>query len=287
VNCPTCGAANREESRFCRSCGSLMGSDGPTPTVAAGAPARSLPTRPVVLAAVVAATLGLVIGGLVVMGSGGDTADSPPSAVTSDVVRESTEPSSAQVPPPTAVVTPLTPPPDTTGPPVIETAVETTVTPPPPSLLAPPTGFPFVNAFVVPQLGVEPVRGTGCGGDGSIGDVVPDGWWFGGVEDITSESLLLDLVCVFFGDEADARISECAATEGREICVAYWGGDFWPVNNTLRYRVVPVDPALVRTVDSTQGCSLADIELNERDELTWVHIVDGRAVHLQHLCPAG
>ncbi len=75
--------------------------------------------------------------------------------------------------------------------------------------------------------------------------------------------------------------------EGYESCTLYWGEQFWPVNNTERYRVVPVDPALVRQVDSTMGCSLADIDRYDGDELSWVHVVGGRAVHVQHLCPGG
>ena len=31
----------------------------------------------------------------------------------------------------------------------------------------------------VPQLGVEPVRGSGCGASGDLGDVIPDGLWAG------------------------------------------------------------------------------------------------------------
>src|SRR5690606_629886 len=41
--------------------------------------------------------------------------------------------------------------------------------------------LPLVDFFDVPQLGCEPVSGTGCGGDGSIGPVIPDGLWRGAV----------------------------------------------------------------------------------------------------------
>jgi hypothetical protein len=236
----------------------------------------------------------LVVAGVLVVGSRGDVSDSSPSTDSLedfDDVRaaDETVPSTTgPTTPPTAVVTPVTSsaPETTTAPATTPPTVQTTV--PAPAPPAPqPVGFPFASAFQIPQLGYEPVRGTGCGGDGSIGDVVPDGWWFGGVESITSSSLLLDLTCIFFGEEARTRVAECAAVSGYDQCTSGWSEDFWPVNNTIRYRVVPVDPALVRVVDSTLGCSLEDVDRFERDELSVVHIVGGRAVHLQHLCPGG
>jgi hypothetical protein len=99
--------------------------------------------------------------------------------------------------------------------------------------------------------------------------LIPDGWWFGGIEDLSAASLRLDLVCVYSGAEASTRIADCAATEDYEFCTAYWGEHSWPVNTTERERVVPVDPGVVRVVDSTQGCSVADIDQYERDELSW------------------
>jgi hypothetical protein len=245
-------------------------------------------TAPLVAAAV-AAVVALAAVGLLALGRGDSESSSPPPTSIEEDGDGADDPASLPEPdpiPPTAVVTPTTAvvtlPPETT---VIATAPPTVATTLPSVVV--PEGFPFPNAFEVPQLGLEPVRGTGCGADASIGDLVPDGWWFGGVEDVTSASLRLDLVCVYFGAEASVRIAECAANEDYDVCTAYWGEQFWPVNNTLRYRVVPVAAGLVRAVDSTMGCSLADIDRYEGDQLTWVHIVDGRAVHLQHLCPAG
>ncbi len=290
MNCATCGAPNRENSRFCLSCGSRMGSSSDAPTARQDevplAPMPSVAPRRFSLWVGVAlgATVALVAVGLFVLVSGGDTENtSPPSETAESRIDDSDQ--GAEVPLVTqatlqpAEVTPVT---STTTTLPATTAVPATAT-----ASTEPTGFPFPNAFEVPQLGYEPVRGTGCGADASIGDVIPDGWWFGGVEDITSASLRLDLVCAYFGDEAAARIADCAATEDYGVCTSYWGEQFWPVNNTERYRVVPADDGLVRVVDSTMGCSLADIDRGRNDELSWVRIVNGRAVHVQHLCPAG
>lgn len=56
------------------------------------------------------------------------------------------------------------------------------------------------DVYDVPQLGHEPVRGSGCGGDGSIGDVIPDGYWRGYMTSLDSVrgTLHFDLVCVYF-----------------------------------------------------------------------------------------
>ena len=46
-------------------------------------------------------------------------------------------------------------------------------------------------------------RHAGCGGDGSIGDVIPDGWWRGfvpswdGTTLEQSSSLQVDLICIY------------------------------------------------------------------------------------------
>ena len=39
--------------------------------------------------------------------------------------------------------------------------------------------WPFGDFRNAPRLGNEPVRGSGCGADGSIGELVPDGIWAG------------------------------------------------------------------------------------------------------------
>ena len=39
--------------------------------------------------------------------------------------------------------------------------------------------WPYPSFRDVPQFGYEPVRGSGCGADGSIGEQIPDGLWAG------------------------------------------------------------------------------------------------------------
>ena len=51
---------------------------------------------------------------------------------------------------------------------------------PPPAVVDPGAPlWPYGPFWNVPQLGSEPVRGTGCGSQGQIGDVIPDGLWAG------------------------------------------------------------------------------------------------------------
>jgi hypothetical protein len=54
--------------------------------------------------------------------------------------------------------------------------------------------------YAVPQLGHEAVRGTGCGGDGSIGDVIPDGYWRGYLASDDGTSIQFDLACVYLSE---------------------------------------------------------------------------------------
>src|SRR5215211_2051915 len=44
--------------------------------------------------------------------------------------------------------------------------------------------YGYVDFYGVPHLGWETASGTGCGGDGSIGDVIPDGYWRGYVRSL-------------------------------------------------------------------------------------------------------
>ena len=76
--------------------------------------------------------------------------------------------------------------------------------------------------YGVPQLGHEAVRGTGCGGDGSIGDVIPDGYWRGYLGSDDGTSIQFDLACVYFQPVANSTPVP----------------DGWLVNNKTRTRTV-------------------------------------------------
>lgn len=83
--------------------------------------------------------------------------------------------------------------------------------------------------YGVPQLGTEPVRGTGCGGDGSVGDVIPDGYWRGYLSGDNGASIEFDLACVYF----NAVPNSMPMLDG------------WLVNNKTRTRTVPTSPTYV------------------------------------------
>ena len=80
--------------------------------------------------------------------------------------------------------------------------------------------------YGVPQLGHEAVRGTGCGGDGSIGDVIPDGYWRGYLGSDDGTSIEFDLACVYFHQVANSTPVP----------------DGWFVNNKTRTRTVAKSP---------------------------------------------
>ena len=77
-----------------------------------------------------------------------------------------------------------------------------------------------------PATRPEAVRGTGCGGDGSIGDVIPDGYWRGYLGSDNGTSIEFDLACVYFHQVANSTPVP----------------DGWFVNNKTRTRTVPRSP---------------------------------------------
>jgi hypothetical protein len=137
---------------------------------------------------------------------------------------------------------------------------------------ATPVGYGFEEFFAVPQLGDEPVRGTGCGGDGSIGEVIPDGYWRGFVRSWDgptleqSSSLQFDLICIYldqFGDDASF--------------------DGWVVNNNDRTRTVPIAPGFFAHGTTFVGDEVS-APFNQLDvpfaptAQAWIRIIDGAAV---------
>ena len=156
--------------------------------------------------------------------------------------------------------------------------------PPPPAPPADPYGY--ADFFDVPQLGSEPVRGTGCGGDGSLGDVIPDGYWRGfvggwdGPTLVESATMQFDVMCVYVGDTANQLAEEFYAANPGEA--EMWWPDGWPVNNNERTRSVPVGAGFFAHGTTFAGDGTApfaqpgmpfDQNLN-----TWIRIVDGAAL---------
>jgi hypothetical protein len=177
----------------------------------------------------------------------------------------------------------------------VEGTAPTTLPPPP----AAPTGalaFPYATVYEVPQLGHEPVRGTGCGGDGSIGDVIPDGLWWGAIAGQSTATLEFDLACIYTGPVGEQMGEQFIAANPDYGSPPYWPGVGFFVNNNPRTRTVVLAPEFVRAnaswnvaADGTGTCipptdpaaAAADFE----SPTGWLSIVNGQASWFLGECP--
>jgi hypothetical protein len=148
--------------------------------------------------------------------------------------------------------------------------------------------FPFPDAVAVPQLGDEPVRGSGCGADGSIGDRLPDGTWSVRALRSDGQTLDVDITCIFYGDEALQRSAAAGALPN----------DLWyEVNGSDRSRSITLAPrfqlryASRGEVDFTcvdSGRPARFTESNLWNEIPgWLVVRDGEAQLLLITCPFG
>lgn len=186
-------------------------------------------------------------------------------------------------------------------------AVSSCSPPAPETQPAPTTGFtfPYLSFTAVPQLGDEPVRGTGCGGDGSLGDTIPDGFWYGRVTSQGDSSLEFDVMCWMYGPEAEQMRVDYFDQKGTEA--PYLEG--FVINNSTRIRTVPTAPGfLVATADDTsrQDPNWPDLGSGEAcvppldpsqlayDDVmsdvtggtsSWIYIADGAAQYALLECP--
>lgn len=169
---------------------------------------------------------------------------------------------------------------------------------PPPPASGSGFQFPYADFWSVPQLGEEPVRGSGCGGDGSLGDTIPDGLWYGWIEAIGSSSLDLDVVCVYYGAEAQRLFDEFIAEHGEDYgAPPSFGADGFPVNNSTRTRAVPLAPSYelidAQWVDNygyqvclpPQGDAVAGYPADSFPKPSWVFISGGQAQWSLTECP--
>ena len=111
--------------------------------------------------------------------------------------------------------------------------------------LAPPLPglWPYGDFHDVPQLGTETVRGSGCGADGSIGEVIPDGLWSGTLTYVPGDDQWeVNLVCVYSGEEAQQVISG-----GTANVIDDDDPDYVIVDNNPRTRLVPNRVQLIET----------------------------------------
>jgi len=140
----------------------------------------------------------------------------------------------------------------TTTPPITEPA---TTVPPGDGCVSCAADFVFPYAyFAVPQLGTEPVRGTGCGADGNLGEVIPDGIWDARRITISASTIGIDVQCVYYGDSGAQLLANCLAEEGPDGCEDT-DPDFWFVNASSRIRTMPLAPEFRRRYATSDGCA--------------------------------
>ena len=178
----------------------------------------------------------------------------------------------------------------------------TTTTPPPvtePATTAPAgdgcvscaASYVFPYAFFdVPQLGTEPVRGTGCGADGKLGEVIPDGIWDARRITISASTIGIDVQCVYYGASGAQLLANCLAEEGPDGCEDT-DPDFWFVNASSRIRTMPLAPefrrryATIDCVDPGPG-NTRGVE-GQDDFDSWVVIEQGQATFVLTSCVYG
>lgn len=142
--------------------------------------------------------------------------------------------------------------------------------------------FPYATFGDVPQLGTEPVRGTGCGADGSIGDVIPDGIWAGFVDvPAPNDPLSVDLVCIFTPEAAIGVLADGSATVLVPAGRAAPDPDYLVVNNNERERTVAAAPglelrdAVMNVEHCVEGSFLPDVDHSGYQ--AWINIENGKA----------
>jgi hypothetical protein len=142
--------------------------------------------------------------------------------------------------------------------------------------------FPYAEFSDVPQLGSEPVRGTGCGADGSIGDVIPDGIWSGFVDPpVPGEPLTVDLLCIFTPEAAPGVLSGGTATILIPNGATEPDTNYLVVNNNQRERIVPaaagieLRDAVLADGRCVEGAFMPAVD--HADYQAWINIQAGEA----------
>lgn len=153
--------------------------------------------------------------------------------------------------------------------------------------------WPYPTFHDVPRLGDEPVRGSGCGGDGSIGELIPDGLWSGYLFPGVEGTVEIDLACVYFGETARQVVA------GGANVVEDRGPDFVVVNNNPRLRVLRDDGTdILWGVDDGAGnCVMSAAwgypepgiaySLQHPESLAWVRVFDGGVRWVAFDCSTG
>lgn len=162
----------------------------------------------------------------------------------------------------------------------------------PPSASAALTLWPYADFYAVPQLGAEPVLGSGCGADGSIGETIPDGLWAGAPTYIADEDRWdVNLMCVYTGAAADEQLASGSAN------VVAGDRDYLVVDNNPRLRSVPnradqvaTTFADMRTDDTCQvggGQGMPFENSQIPGSQAWIRIHEGAVTWVVFGCDAG
>lgn len=155
--------------------------------------------------------------------------------------------------------------------------------------------------YEVPQLGTEPVRGSGCGANGGLGDVVPDGVWNVNIGDRSGAdrfwsagTISLDLRCVYAGDAGRSQWNiACSAAPDADACLAQ-SPDWFVVNVNSRLRTMPVAADAAYGVGALGSSPCPGVSLDRtalsapwRFMDSWVVVSGGSVTAVIAACPAG
>ncbi len=155
--------------------------------------------------------------------------------------------------------------------------------------------------YDVPQLGSESVRGTGCGSDGSLGEVIPDGIWNVIVGDgsgadafWTTSQIRVDVRCVYTGAAGRQLYTTACSTDPESDACAIGSPDWFVVNANSRLRTMPVAPTVQYGVGGLGSTPCAPITLDRsspdapwRFMDSWIVIDHGVVTTVIAACPAG
>ena len=143
--------------------------------------------------------------------------------------------------------------------------------------------FPYDDFGDVPQLGDEPVRGTGCGANGQVDETIPDGIWAGFVT-VDGDAVGIDLLCVYTTQSAEQFVD---ASDH----VIWADGDSTIVNNNERVRTMPAaaDLQLRDALFDSNGNCVEAPELPNIDHSpypVWLNIAGGEVTWVVWGCTA-
>jgi ABC-type transport system substrate-binding protein len=149
-------------------------------------------------------------------------------------------------------------------------------------------GWPFEDFRSVLRLGGNAVTGSGCGADGSVGEVIPDGWWLGIITADGNSQMQVDLVCAYGGGDAQPLIDECLASESAATCTDFFDDTFWPVNRNTRERTVTKSSSLATEAVADLCGALPDPRPDGiAGVLNWLQIQNGEVVYIRRGCDKG